>query len=167
MDWFSHETMRDNLFKHSFLSSKSLVMDLGSYDVNGNFKDLFSCDYVGVDIDDGPNVDVVMPSEYVIPIRDNYFDLLISGSCFEHCRNPFKLMKEAVRVLKPDGLVIVMVPYFITIHKYPIDCWRFLPDGMNSLFEESRLQTIETYLVEKPHIMPTRRQQHCWGIATK
>lgn len=167
MDDFSFNHMKSLLLSYDSPSMK--VMDLGSYDVNGTFRPLMrdTWEYIGVDITAGPNVDVVMPAEYSIPLDDNSADLLISGSCLEHVKNPFRLMKEAVRILKPGCHAIVMVPYQIVIHRYPIDCWRFLPDGMEALFQESGLETIQSYIIEKPHPMPTRRQQHCWGIGKK
>jgi hypothetical protein len=38
------------------------VLDVGSLDINGNNRYLFdNCEYTGLDIGEGPNVDIVMP----------------------------------------------------------------------------------------------------------
>lgn len=172
MNDFCMTEMSKNLDKYlgDLKNERLRVLDLGSFDVNGTFKDLMppTWEYVGIDIEKGPNVDVVMPSEYVVPLERSSFDVLISGSCLEHVRNPFRLMKEAVEVLKPEGRAIVMVPFLIVIHRYPLDCWRFLPDGMTSLFEESGLDTIDAYLItDTTNPKVTRQQKHCWGIGRK
>lgn len=168
MNEFCMQEMKKNLDKYcsEFYTNFIQVLDLGSYDVNGTFKPLMpnEWNYVGVDIGEGPNVDVVMSDEYTIPLESDSIDLLISGSCFEHVRNPFRLMLEATRILRSGGLAIVMVPFHIVVHRYPIDCWRFLPDGMEALFDESRLETIEAYRI-KDNI--NHRQIHCWGIGRK
>jgi len=154
--------------------SKITVLDLGSYDVNGTFKPLMkeTWKYIGVDIAQGPNVDMVMPEEYKIPMDDNSVDLLISGSCLEHVKNPFRLFKEATRILKSNCYAFIMVPHDMGLHRFPIDCWRFFPDGMSALFEESNLKVVETYIVEQKRNdradgSPRNPHKHCWGIGTK
>ena len=59
------------------------VLDIGSLDVNGNNRYLFTnYKYVGVDIGPGKNVDVVSRGhEYK---SDTLFDIVISSECFEH-----------------------------------------------------------------------------------
>ena len=42
-------------------------------------------------------------------------------------------MKEMVRVLKPEGLICIIAPRGFKEHRHPVDCWRFLPDGMRAL----------------------------------
>lgn len=45
-----------------------------------------------------------------IPFEDNSFDLIFSKSVLEHFHNPEIPIKEMYRVLKPDGLIINLVP---------------------------------------------------------
>ena len=53
------------------------VLDIGSYDVNGCLKPLFRFDaeYTGLDMREGPNVDIVGNS-HEIPFSGNHFDLV-------------------------------------------------------------------------------------------
>jgi SAM-dependent methyltransferase len=141
-------------------SSSMTVADLGSMDVNGCHRELIppSCNYVGVDIVPGKNVDVVMPSEYSIPLDTNHFDALISGQCFEHVRNPFKLMAEVERVVKPGGWVLVTAPFVFFEHRYPLDCWRFLCDGWRAVFDECGLELVKT-----EYVRPDKSETHCWA----
>jgi SAM-dependent methyltransferase len=80
------------------------VLDIGSFDVNGNNRFLFKdCDFIGLDIGEGDGVDVVCPAqEYNVP--DETFDTIISCECWEH--NPFykESIQNAVRILKNGGL---------------------------------------------------------------
>jgi SAM-dependent methyltransferase len=142
------------------------VLDVGSYDVNGNFKDLFKDQtYTGCDMSAGPNVDVVQESPFVLPFDDESFDVVISGNMFEHCEMPWLMALEMVRVLKKGGKLAVTTPWQIHYHPYPKDCWRISPDGMASLFGqwmlsvdqnplviiENRFDEIDTYFeAEKP-----------------
>lgn len=132
------------------LPKPMVIADLGSYDVNGTYRSLIEprWTYVGLDIAEGKNVDLVMPEEYTVPVEDNHFDAMISGQCFEHTRNPFKLMKEASRIVKSGGILLVVAPSNCPEHRYPVDCWRFMGDGWKSLFEESNIEVIETRYVD-------------------
>jgi len=48
-----------------------------------------------------------------LPYRDNYFKACYSGGVVEHFEEgPDKALKEAHRVLMPDGILIIKVPYF-------------------------------------------------------
>jgi SAM-dependent methyltransferase len=111
------------------------VLDVGSYDVNGCLRPLFEAhDYTGCDQVPGPNVDVVQPGPYALPFPDGAFDVLVSANCLEHCPRPWQLVLEMDRVLRPGGLMAIEVPFWIHQHRYPVDCWRLLPDGLAELF---------------------------------
>jgi|TARA_B100002003_G_scaffold228774_1_gene237427 SAM-dependent methyltransferase len=45
-----------------------------------------------------------------LPYKDNSFDLVFSKSVLEHFYYPEELVQEIYRILKPNGLVITMVP---------------------------------------------------------
>ena len=111
------------------------ILDVGSYDINGNYKAIFNYPgwkYTGVDIVVGPNVDyVIQPYQWDIPTES--YDVVVSGQCLEHVEMPWLWIKEAERVCKKDGLVILTAPWLFPIHQYPVDCWRILPDGMKVL----------------------------------
>lgn len=63
------------------------VLEVGSLDINGTVRDFFTdCDYTGVDLSEGPGVDVVgQGQELAYP--DDSFDVVVSAECFEH--NPY------------------------------------------------------------------------------
>lgn len=45
-----------------------------------------------------------------LPFRDKFFDLVFSQGLIEHFRNPDKLIKEQIRVLKNQGYMIIDAP---------------------------------------------------------
>jgi hypothetical protein len=74
-----------SLFPHLF--TKSSVIEIGSLDINGSVRELFDeCEYTGVDLAEGPNVDLVALG-HETNLAENSFDVAISSECFEH--NPF------------------------------------------------------------------------------
>jgi hypothetical protein len=60
------------------------VLEVGSLNINGTVRDFFHhTTYVGVDVAEGPGVDVVaLGQDLTYP--DNSFDVAISAECFEH-----------------------------------------------------------------------------------
>lgn len=83
------------------------VLEVGSLDINGSVRDLFSaCDYTGVDLQDGPGVDLACPG-HLLALPSGHFDTVISAECFEH--NPFwrETFANMLRMTRPGGLVLI------------------------------------------------------------
>lgn len=71
---------------------------------------------IGVDIIDGPSVDVVADLNiYPMPFEDNSADIVRSSHCFEHLDNTVALMEDIHRILKPGGLLEFTVPHVSNI----------------------------------------------------
>lgn len=135
----SYDEMQD--FRTRHLAGRELeplvILDVGSMDVNGTYHPLFSAPawkYIGLDMEAGPNVDVVLRNPYAwTEITDNAVDVLISGQALEHVEFFWLTMEEIARVLKPGGLCCIIAPSAGVEHRYPVDCWRFYPDGFRAL----------------------------------
>jgi SAM-dependent methyltransferase len=123
------------------------ILDLGSQDVNGSYRPLFSeppWDYAGLDMAAGKNVDIVLRTPYVWSvIASESADVVISGQAFEHIQYFWITMLEVARVLKPGGICCILAPSSGPEHRYPMDCWRFYPDGMVSLAHFAQMEVIE------------------------
>lgn len=111
---------------------KGSVLDVGSSNVNGTYKSLFT-DYTGLDMEAGDNVDIVAENPYAFPIADDSYDNVISGQTFEHSEFFWVTMQEMVRVCRKGGYIVVIAPAVWEEHRYPVDCYRFLTDGMIAL----------------------------------
>ncbi|CAB4159108.1 AdoMet_MTases domain containing protein [uncultured Caudovirales phage] len=82
------------------------VLDIGSLDINGNNRELFeTCDYIGLDVGEGPNVDIVCPG-HLYNGENESFDVIISTEVFEHDMFYEKTIQNVMRMLKPGGLFI-------------------------------------------------------------
>lgn len=114
------------------------VLDVGSFDVNGNLRPLVErrgWSYTGVDIAPGKNVDVVTLDPYRFPFEDGAFDIVMSGSTMEHVAAIWAWVPELVRLLRPGGLLAITTHTAWDYHPHPVDCWRIMPDGMRYLFD--------------------------------
>jgi SAM-dependent methyltransferase len=52
---------------------------------------------------------------YELPFRDQSFSLVLLVAVLEHTREPWRLLKEARRVLKRGGRVLIVVPNDVTM----------------------------------------------------
>jgi SAM-dependent methyltransferase len=110
------------------------VVEIGSQDVNGSIRHSFKdVDYVGVDFAEGNGVDVVLTDPYSFPFADDEADVVVTSSCFEHSEFFWLTFVEAVRIVKPGGLIYLNAPSNGPVHGYPVDCWRFYPDSGRAL----------------------------------
>jgi hypothetical protein len=138
-------------FRDRYLSDHAAqplrILDVGSLDVNGTYRELFARPpwvYTGVDMAAGNNVDIVLRTPYVWrEVASGSADVVISGQAFEHIEYFWVTMLEIARVLTNGGLCCILAPSSGPEHRYPVDCWRFYPDGMRSLAEFAQLETIE------------------------
>lgn len=122
------------------------VLDVGSMDVNGSYRTLFddpAWSYTGVDMAAGPGVDAVLPQPYDwSALKSSSYDVIVSGQAFEHIEFPWVTILEVARVLRPGGLVCLIVPSSGFEHRFPVDCWRYYPDGVRALAHWADLDVV-------------------------
>jgi hypothetical protein len=56
------------------------------------------------------------------------FGSLLIMNVLEHTFEPVRVLDNAMSLLEPGGICVVLTPTVWPIHSYPIDCWRILPD---------------------------------------
>lgn len=92
-------------------------------------------DCVGVDMIDGPGVDIVLDLEKRIPRTLGMFNHIECLSVLEHSRKPWLLAANLQRLLPVGGTIFITVPFVWRVHNYPSDYWRFTADGLKALFD--------------------------------
>jgi len=81
--------------------------------------------YIGVDMNDHPNVDIQHNLDDPLDIAP--VDMVIALSLLEHCEHPWLVAKTLQDILNPGGVLALCVPFAWRIHGYPYDYWRFTP----------------------------------------
>lgn len=126
------------------------ILDVGSADVNGTLRQFAGpdFDYVGLDLESGPGVDVVIKPQASFPFEDESFDLVVATSVLEHDPAFWQTFLEMCRVARDGGFVYVNAPSNGLIHRYPEDHWRFYPDCGRALSRWAKSQGMAIELVE-------------------
>ena len=148
MKWFAIK------YKHEL--AKGNILDVGSYNVNGCYREIFTQQgimYEGLDMEAGPNVDIVPKATYNWEEIDNdSYDAVISGQALEHIEFFWLTIGEMVRVTKENGLICIIAPNGFGEHRYPVDCWRFFTDGMVALARYFELEILHAHTNASPDI---------------
>ncbi|MFM8267037.1 MAG: methyltransferase domain-containing protein [Ilumatobacteraceae bacterium] len=122
------------------------VLDVGGADVNGSYRSIFASvehQYTSLDVERATGVDIVVGPDGRFPLGDGSFDVVICGQTFEHVPRFWDLFGEIMRVVARDGVVIVAAPSAGAVHRYPVDCYRFHPDGFVELAKSASVHVGE------------------------
>jgi SAM-dependent methyltransferase len=77
-----------------------------------------------------------------LPFASSSFDTILCTEVLEHTQQPFHVIQEFFRLLKPGGYLLLSVPFIYPLHEMPYDYWRFTPYGLEQLCDTVGLQTI-------------------------
>lgn len=125
-DW-----VRTAMYRDAFAFIQSLQPDkLDVLEISGGnqwtrdltFKSYVNTEYPGFDI-----CTETLPQQ---------FDLIIADQVFEHLPWPYRAGRNVHAMLKPGGHLVIATPFLVRIHRVPIDCSRWTPDGLSYLLQE-------------------------------
>jgi len=71
--------------------------------------------------------------------------VIINEAVLEHDKNPESMILEMYRILKPDGLIYVTVPFIASFHSSPNDYYRWTKEGLRealNVFQELKIGII-------------------------
>ena len=153
------------LFMDKYVKAGDSILDVGSAIVLNqgmSYRDIIPEDtfYTGIDVADGENVDIVINDSYNWNLG-KIFDVVISGQALEHIEYPWLTMAEISKNLKVGGYCCIIVPHIWLIHRFPIDTYRYNPDGLEALGKWAGLEVVDTYVGESTGLVD------CVGIFKK
>jgi len=125
---------------------KGRLIDIGCGSMP--YKKLFMVDdYVGLDIDSevtrNRRVADQLYDGKVFPFPSNSFDSALCNQVLEHVFNPDEFLSEIYRVLKPNGKLLLTVPFVWDEHEQPYDYARYSSFGLKSLLEKNSFHVLD------------------------
>jgi SAM-dependent methyltransferase len=87
-------------------------------------------EYVGADLSQSEDTDLVLGRSGEIPVAAGSFDCVLSSQVLEHVEDPRRYLREAHRVLRSEGHLIISTHGIWRYHPDPLDYWRWTLDGL-------------------------------------
>lgn len=119
------------------------VLEVGSKYVNGSIRPFIEThmkpkEYVGVDIESGRFVDLVLPAEELVKyFGEESFDIVIATELLEHVSNWRLVINNMKRVVKCGGYVYITTrSKGFRLHSYPYDYWRYDINDIKGIFAD-------------------------------
>ncbi|MCP3917046.1 MAG: class I SAM-dependent methyltransferase [bacterium] len=149
---------RPHLFQHTYLLNRELVRTLRSdvaelfpigssariLDVGCGrmpYRPLFEgrcAEYVGCDADPAWT-DVVDCPAHELAFDAASFDAVVCFQVLEHVPEPWRVLEECCRVLRPGGVLLLTAPFVFPYHPSPGDFYRYTLEGLRHLVTRSGL----------------------------
>lgn len=126
------------------ISGKTLDVGCGTKPYEKYFK---SSQYIGLEIESTIHRQYSKADFFYdgnkFPFAKKEFDSLVTNQVFEHVFNPYEFMKEINRVLKPNGRLLITVPFVWDEHEQPYDFARYSSFGLKFILEQNGFEIIE------------------------
>jgi SAM-dependent methyltransferase len=137
--YFARKGLAIAMQRHSGeISGKLLDVGCGSKP----YQKLFHVDqYVGLDIESQRSRTSAFADYFyngnVFPLEDASFDSVLCNQVLEHVFNSDQFLSEIYRVLKPNGILLLTVPFVWDEHEQPNDYARYSTFGLRYLLEKN------------------------------
>jgi len=138
----------DNVNLEEFENKR--VLEVGSKYVNGSVRPLIEKffspeEYIGVDVEPGKYVDLILPAERVLEyFGPGTFDVVIATELLEHIMNWRLVTRNMKEVLKHGGYIYITTrSKGFHYHAYPYDFWRYEIEDMKGIFADFKIIVLE------------------------
>lgn len=149
--WNPLYIIRSNLFSKikknsSWIYGKVLDFGCGTKPYRSLFNNLKM--YVGIDLKKTASIDAITSIDVFydgrrIPFKNNSFDSIVCFEVIEHVFNINIVLQEWQRVLKPEGHVLLSIPFAWEEHEAPFDFARYTSFGIMHLLQENNFRVIK------------------------
>ena len=106
------------------LDSEAVILDVGAG--RGDFADLFQGRaYLALEVYPYPEVDIVCDLTHSNPFRATSLDTILLMNVLEHVYDTHALLASLAEMLKPDGVILIAIPFLVKMHQEPVDFVRY------------------------------------------
>lgn len=101
--------------------------------------------YVAYDLDPLGSSPEVVGRAQRLPFQAAAFDGVLCTQVLEHVPEPWAMLDEVARVLRPGGTLVLSAPLAWRLHEQPHDFFRYTSYGLVSLLARSGLEAVAIY----------------------
>lgn len=133
-------------------SPRPRILVVGGGTASDGIRELYEApdvDTVGFDVYASPLTQFVADA-HAVPLADGSFDGVWIQAVLEHVVDPYRVVDEVHRVLRPGGLVLSEMPFMQQVHEGTYDFVRLTERGHRWLFR--RFEEVESGVVAGPGV---------------
>lgn len=121
-----------------------VIVDIGG-DTKSSYRSNICGDhtFVTINLDQRAAPTIVHDLENPLPMENDVYDHALLVNVLEHVYKAEQLLRETVRVVKPAGQVVIVVPFIFPLHPSPKDYWRFTEDALRRLCGDSGISDVK------------------------
>lgn len=125
------------LLKSNKIDKPKVLILGGSIEGEGSQDFLNSPDLqiIESDVSFGPRTQIVLDA-HAIPYQTETFNCVVAQAVLEHVIDPFQCVEEIYRILKPNGIIYVEIPFMQQVHGGAYDFTRFTRSGQRRLLRQ-------------------------------
>lgn len=131
------------LLESDLLPAGESLLDLGCG--NKPYESLFRrkfATYVGADLAGNKDADLLIDSDGRVQCANNTFDCVLSSQVLEHVTSPQLYLREARRVLKRGGSLVLSTHGIWPYHPDPTDFWRWTVEGVQTEIQRAGFEIL-------------------------
>ena len=144
-NWLVHSILAQQLPQiFPYLQGQLLDIGCGHKPYREDFIDKVTT-YIGLEHPATPSLSEavdVYGTGIQLPFANETFDTIVSFAVLEHINEPELMLKEAGRVIKAGGFIIMTVPHIWGLHEEPHDYFRYTKYGIKYLLEQGGFTVI-------------------------
>ena len=130
--------------KYEFKDKIVVDMGCGSMPYKPLFRHVVK-KYLGADIPENESAEIHLePQTSRVELEDGFADYVISTQVLEHVEAPEKYLREAHRICKANGRLVISTHGAWRYHPEPNDYWRWTASGLRKILEDNGWHVEET-----------------------
>jgi SAM-dependent methyltransferase len=129
---------------NKYLVKEEVLIDYGCGSMP--YKELFQQkvkEYKGADLSENPQIQIKLDPQGHLICDDASANIVLSTQVLEHVDNPNLYLREAYRVLKKDGLLLLTTHGYWMYHPDPYDYWRWTSAGLKKVVSDNGFEVID------------------------
>jgi SAM-dependent methyltransferase len=144
--YFCRKNLYICLKKHfDKINGKVLDFGCGSKPYKSEFKN--ANQYIGVDVENEAHNHIDEDIDFLydgkkLPFKSEVFDAVFTSEVLEHVPNIESSLSEIKRVLKPNGQLLLSIPFTYPEHEMPYDFRRLTASGVKQILTECGFEIV-------------------------